>query len=239
MVETHVAIRGVVSAILDLHSEGTFTDILDSLFDIVNLRSAALDSAFREEDPSPHFDVGPDLLPVPRPPKRGSYVENRRKSQLKHAAHEDGLREWAGRFHLTNDLSENGERLTWAIDFARALCAGKHYDPPEPSRGQGPPPMGPWYRLTPNPTKESRSDWERRIRPTLRQWYEAERKRQRSKSYPNPAKRKPDHYRWFVLYVCARYSYNGIAELLGIPVQPDAVRKGVGSICLALDLKRK
>lgn len=240
MLETHVAIRGIVDAVYGLHNEGKFTDLIGSLYETVLPKYVALNSPLGGAISC--FDTTDPLAASPaRIPPPGSYVRYSREFALRRADFEGALQEWAREGHLTCDLTTSGECLPWAIEFGRALCEGRPFAVAEPNRPSAPmpPPTGKWPICNPNPAKENRSDWERRIRGTLRQWYSAERKRQRSNPYPDPGKRKPDHYKWFVLHVCGGYSYNKIAEVLGVPVQADAIRKGVQSVRLALGLTRK
>jgi hypothetical protein len=77
------------------------------------------------------------------------------------------------------------------------------------------------------------------MKPTLKDHYSAVRQRQRPRAYPDPSKRKPDHYKWFVLSVCAGLNPGEIANKLSLPVQEDAVRKGIKSVRDTLGLSRK
>jgi hypothetical protein len=102
-----------------------------------------------------------------------------------------------------------------------------------------PPPWG-WPIDAPNPEEERFSQWVKRIRPELRKWYSDTREQQRSRSYPDPAKRNPDHFKWFVLSVCAGLGPSKIAEILKMPAADEStVRKGIMSVRQALGLTRK
>ena len=231
MAQTEAAERGVIRAIQSLHADGTFTTLLKDLDESVLPKFVALDLPIVEE---PVFNVPPEP-----PVKIGPYDRFSRDRRQRHSEFESALQQWARRFRLTRDLTETGEGLPWILQFGRALCEGTGFTLAAEPRTVKMAPPGGWVHLdAPNPAKENRSDWLSRNRGALREHYSAVRKRQRAKPYPNQTKRNPDHYRWFVLHVCGGLKPGHIADKLGLlNVQEDAVRKGIKSVCDALDVK--
>lgn len=232
MSQTENAQRGVLRAILSLHSAGIFTALLADLYESVEPVYVVLNSPIEE----PLFGAPVEARPSPI----GSYIQASRGRDRRREEFETALRRWAARFRLTCDLTESGECLPWALEFGRALCRGEQIDT-SPSRvpGRMRPPGG-WVQLDdPDPEKETFLAWLDRIKPALRVHYSAERKRQRTRPFPDPAKRNPDHYRWFVLQVCGGRSLSEIADMLRISLQEDAVRKGIKSVRMMLGVNRK
>jgi hypothetical protein len=231
MVETEAAQRGVLQAILSLDSDGTFTALLEDFYKSVLPKYFALD-----------LPKEPVFNEAPEPPTTGPYTRYSRARHQRHTDYEDALRQWGCRFRLTVDLTETAECFPWILEFGSALCEGRPLNVvPEPRTGTGMPPPGGWVRLAePDTANENPSDWIRRNSPALKEHYRAVHKRQRSRAYSDSAKRKPDHYKWFVLHVCGGLKPGSIAEKLGLTdVQDDAVRKGVNSVSRALGVRRK
>ena len=220
MVEAEAAQRGVLQAILSLHTDGTFTAVLDEFYRSVVPKYFALDLPIVEP---PVFNEPPE------PPTMGSYDRFSRDRRQRHQEYEDALQAWAQRFRLTRDMKETGECLPWILDFGRALCKGPPFTVVSDSQKRGKmPPPGDWVHMEqPNPRKENFSDWLRRNRSALKEPYSTVRERQRPPAYPDPAKRKPEHYRWFVLNVCGGLKRGEIVKMLNLPVQEDAIRKGI------------
>jgi hypothetical protein len=229
MVETEAAQRGVLTAIVGLHEDRTFTEVLDEFRASVLPKYRALEVTAAEIRP-----VTADSSPL------GRYIGYSAARRRQLAEFDEALEHWARWFRLTHDLSKTGECLPWILDFARSRCERRSFDvAPGRRRGKrGPPPWG-WFLDPPNPAKESFSRWAARIRPALKEWYSDARKRQQSRSYANPAKRNPDHFRWFVLHVCGGWKPRKIIDELTLRVDDDAVRKAIKTVCEALGLKRK
>jgi hypothetical protein len=176
MVDAQAAQRGVLEAIWNLHHDGTFTAIINDLWTSVFPKYLAIETPAFEE--SSFYDPG-------REPTMAPYVSTWRKREPRRLEFEDALRAWVRRFRLTADLTETGDCLLWVLDFGRALCEGRPaIGAPEPrTAARMPPPWGMARLDEPNPAAESRSDWLRRIEPTLYDHYAAVRKRQRSRPY--------------------------------------------------------
>ena len=229
MTTAEKAQRGVIEAILGLNQEGIFRAVLDHLLDCVYPMYLVLNSPILEE---------PTFGPPPDPPR---YAPHRAIRFQQHEDFENALRKWAQRFRLTRDLTETGECLPWALDFGRALCSGKSVVlSSEPHIGQEMPPPGGWLRVgEPNTLTETRGVWLHRIKTELKEHYAAAHKRQRARPYADPAKRKPVHYRWFVLAVCGDCTPGNVAKTLNVELQDDAVRKGIRSVSKMLGVNRK
>jgi hypothetical protein len=232
MVEPEAAQRGVLQAILELHERGIFTRLLDDFYSSILPKYFALNSPVFEE---PVFGEQPEPVPI------GSYARSSRDRRQRQTEYEDALQLWARRFRLTRDETETGECLPWILDFGQARCEGRLIEVELKSRtGTRMPPPGGWVRLDePNTSKENPSDWISRNTPALREHFRKVHERQRSRSYPNPAKRKPDHYKWFVLRVCGGLKFQEIADAIGWSVGEDAVRNGVNTVRAALGVDRK
>lgn len=226
--------NGVLAAIWVLDGTGKFTKILDDLR--ASVLPKYLDLWW------PFAEVEGDALTPPTEKASSSYAAHSRDRVRRLKAFEDALGNWARKFRLTSDLSATGEPLAWILEFGRALCSGRSYrvSPARThsaARKETMPPPGRPLVPEPNPKTENRSAYVRRVKDHLYAHYRAVYKKQRSN--PLPAKRKPSHYEWFVLYYCDRQNPARIANMLNALVQADAVRKGVGTVRTELGLGRK
>jgi hypothetical protein len=229
--------RGVLEAILSLYDDGILTAVLDEFYRSVLPAHFALLMPVPEDSP---LNESPDI------PSLGSYTRSSRIRERQNREFEAALGAWACKFRLTGDLTETGECLPWVLEFGRRACQGRQFSipPVSPSRGssttpiKGPPPWG-WQPSNPDTDREGVAAWLDRIRPELKERYYARRREQRSRAYPDPEKRNPNHYRWFVLHVCGGMRPGQIAEALALNAQEDAVRKGIKSVHRALGLNRK
>jgi hypothetical protein len=97
----------------------------------------------------------------------------------------------------------------------------------------------------PDPQNENPSEYRERVRPILDDRYRGALRRLRSKLRKH--KRNTDHYKWFVLHVCAKFTPSRIVQQLG-PMLPqakadkltvDAVRKGIAAVRRDLRLQPK
>ena len=223
MVKPEAAQSGVLQAILDLHASGKFTSLLTGLDDSVRPKFGALNLPIASE---PVFGVQPE----PQAPI-GSYARSSRDRNERLREFDDALRAWARRFRLTRDLTKTGECLPWVLDFARARCEnGSFTIPLGPRRGKRMQP--PWGSVIPAPgPNEKLPAWVARIRPLFMELRRAAQERQRSRSYPDPANRTTDHYKWFVLKVCGGLTPGKILEVLEMRRRDEStVRKGVASV---------
>jgi hypothetical protein len=232
MVESAAAQRGVVQAIVSLHDDQIFTGLLDDLLNSVFPKYLALDSPIEE---APVFNQ-----PAAGQTAIGRYTKSSHVREQRNREFDNALHQWARRFRLTDNLARTGEPLSWILEFGRRTCKDRTFTIPSarPAGKRPPPPSGlPVDWPKPN---ERCSEWLARIRPALRAWYQLTRKQQRSRSYPDPAKRNKDHYRWFVLRVCGGITPGKITELLGIPAADEStIRKGIMKVREALGLVRK
>jgi hypothetical protein len=98
-----------------------------------------------------------------------------------------------------------------------------------------------WGSAIPAPgPNEKLPAWVARIRPLFMELRRAAQERQRSRSYPDPAKRTTDQYQWFVLNVCGGLTPGKILEVLEMRRRDEStIRKGVASVREALGLPRK
>jgi hypothetical protein len=224
MTEAENAQRGVIDAILVLHDDGIFRTVLYALWAkwivINNPREA------------------PVFGPPPDPPRYASSRVIQRHNEF-----EAALREWAQRFRLTQDLTRSGECFPWALDFGRAVCADKPFAPSAHYvKGVKMPPPGDWVSLNRPKPDENFSDWEKRIRPSLKAWY-----KKCTRQIPKQSRQKnPDRYKWFVLHVCGDGSYDQIALSMSAirahrtwAVTGEAVRKGIETVRTELEVIRK
>jgi hypothetical protein len=231
MVEAEAAQRGVLQAILSLHEDRKFTALLDDLCASVQPKYFALNLPIPQE---PELGVPPEAAPL------GSYARSSRDRRQRQAEYEDALQQWARRFRLTDDLTETGECLPWILDFGRRACEDRSFTvPPGRRAGERVPP--PWGSAIPaSGPNEKLPEWFARIRPLALALRRAARQQQRSRPYPDPAKRNPDHYRWFVLRVCGGLTPGKILERLNIhDADESTIRKAVKSVSSALGLPRK
>jgi hypothetical protein len=221
-----------------LHTAGTFTNVLNELYGVVRPKYLAVGAPTTE---GLELDgLGSSI----------SYVASSSRHRSKADEYEEALQQWGCRFRLTHDLTETGKPFPLILEFGRSWCEGRlFFAPREPSRRPPVPTMPPpggWVIAEPDPRGENFSQWVERIKPQLRSWYGAVRERQRSKSYPNPAKRASRHYEWFVLSICRQKTARAIADDLAVRVVEDTfrigedtIRKGINAVRRDLSLSRK
>lgn len=239
--ENSAAQFGVLKAIQELHRKKLFTKVLNELKRTVFPKYRAL----LERDEDEHDVLDPSLyLPARRSSGLGSYSSSAHNdaTQKRKAAgreFEEALIKWARQFRLTCDQTDSGECPAWILDYGRNCCASNsvlpRLNPPDPIQMH--PPGGP---SLPAPLKgEQFPKWRSRINHFLRGYYVWARRFPLARPYRDPFKRKPDHYRWFVLSVCEGLSASEIADRLHLETGSDTVRKGVKSVSLALSGRRK
>jgi hypothetical protein len=240
--------KGVLEAILELNSTKVFTNVITNLYGSV-LPAYVRASALRDRGTGKGQGVGkgqistqPSLVFSAQP--SGSWRFS--QQELKEA-----LQAWARRFRLTDNLRETGECLPWILDFGYALC--QEIDPTANPARIGLPKLIDLQALrdgftvpNPDPQNENRSEYRERVRPLLDGRYGAALDILRSKPFRD--KRNTDHYKWFVLRVCAnKFTYSRIVQQLG-PMLPqakadrltvDAVRKGIAAVRRDLRLQPK
>lgn len=224
--------RGVIDAILALHQQGIFTEVLDALGADVKPKYADLNRRELERN-----DLG-----------FSSYQALSSAHDQARIIFDTSLTAWSRQFRLTQDSSQQGQSLQWALQFGQAWCLGVAAYPSIPGRESTRKVWLPLKGGWPDPAREKFSIWEKRIKPSLRAWYDEVRNDQRSKI---SRQRNPDRYKWFVLAVCARYSYARITERMTKSdvvdsvhrktklVSESAVAKGISKVCEELGIVRK
>jgi hypothetical protein len=238
--------KGVLDAILELNSTRVFTNVITNLCESV-LPAYVAASASLDRGVVTGQGVGSGQPSTPSTLMSSQPSGDWRLSQPEFR---EALQAWARRFRLTDNLRETGECLPWILDFGYALC--QDIDPTANPARIGLPILIDLQALrdgftvhNPDPQKENRSEYRERVRPLLDGRYDAALDLLRSK--PLQDKRNADHYKWFVLHVCASMTYSRIVQQLGAMLPQakadrltvDAVRKGIAAVRRDLRLQPK
>ncbi|HKD09870.1 MAG TPA: hypothetical protein VKB79_28450 [Bryobacteraceae bacterium] len=225
--------RSVLDAICLLDQKRVFTTVFDVL----------------KRDVIPRYNEKHQPITQPsaqEPTRVRRYSEQKQISLARERSFDEALASWARQFNLTEDLSDGGECLRWALDFGTACCVGEPSLPKSvrPQQRNPPFPLG-MLECLPYPRKETFGTWYKRAKPCMRRAYDQIKASSESRE---SRQRNPDRYFWFVLNVCGGEPPSRIALQLSLPenqgwrrrdVTDDAIRKGIEVVISELGLKRK